>query len=900
MSDDTSAPPVVDQNDQNDAANTQEQDANNLNAACYRCRGFRHSCDRKRPSCSRCAKRGLTCTYPEAAPTLKKLQKATETLGDRIKKFSDRLKAGDGMPTISLQRLARVQSTKELLDASLEEAKAAESAAMAVDGPLLDASSDTASLRSFVSDQSDEPAAKKKRVTLTTHFSVYPCSKCFKDLQQCDLSLPSCSRCEAQGFECVYTKTEPKANHVSQVLNTMNKMMDQWQESIDKMAKDFAQKTRDLSARANQQLKIKPMQPFAWKITSTNKGLSMESSVNSFNDLSTLVDQFKRSLNISPKPISDATSNGDSPGTPQTTHSTLGGSPMTRTTSEPPGTPMSYCPSTYSEMSEAAVEMDDASSITSSTFSFAIWSAWHHPTHAMPQDYPIDITQDLTDRLVELFCRTPCCSAIRLPFVDLADFSRRYHSNDPAEKPATVLVYAICAMAARNAFQLHIWSKRPAFEAPQYNMGKALSLAYTLRGRELLAECFDEPSMDHCQAAFILSYSNQQNGFPGVIYIYEWIAYTMAQHLGLYHPHRQLTQQERMLVWSLYYYNTWYRVLQGGASLTGNESPFYPTCPLPDIPAVPAGVDTSSASPSSTSPSPPPNTQASPGLSHYSDSTLVPSQHSSGASTMGVTAAAAEPDGDAIIHYFVSALWVFLIELQQLREQIMARLVHAQQRSASNTPDPTLAQDLLQLQNDLDRFYHQRLPGFWRNLDVLFDAAETDPLCQRRCSNASSMQGKSADHMVDSHAFGQYCILYVHIYYYINQILLYQTFFPSDRIPSADFAVQCLHVCMNACANITRILEIMTSRYAECNVPLIAFIFANLVHVKLLNYQQDSSYQAFAIYHLQKSIEVAKQSSNYTYDFELSRTFVALMEQDIHQRLQALNLPPLAASTVTT
>ncbi|ORX45860.1 hypothetical protein DM01DRAFT_1339822 [Hesseltinella vesiculosa] len=894
MSDESNALPMQTQQEpatkQPSKPDTNKNDAN-LNAACYRCRGFRHACDRKRPSCTRCAKRGLNCTYPEAAPTLKKLQKATETLGDRIKKFSDRLKTGEGMPTISLQRLARVQ-TPGLADPSQPSALAAPSP-------------DTLSIRSFLSDSSEptlegrSPPArplihlkKKKRVILTTHFSVYPCSKCFKDLQQCDLSLPHCSRCEANGFECVYTKTEPKANHVSQVLNTMNKMMDQWQESIDKMAKDFAQKTRDFSARANHSLKIKPMQPFAWKITSTNKGLSMESSVNSYNDLSTLVDQFKRSLNISPKhPDTEADGDGQK----------RAGTPTTNTTSPatPGSSPMSYCPSSYSEMSESAagveLELDDTSSITSSTFSFAIWSAWAHPTHAMPQDYPIDITQDLTDNLVELFCRTPCCSAIRLPFIDLADFLARYRDPDPAKRPATVLVYAISAMAARNAFQLHIWSKRPAFEAPQYNMGKALSLAYTLRGRELLADCFDEPSMDHCQAAFILSYSNQQNGFPGVIYIYEWIAYTMAQNLGLYDPHRELTQQERMLVWSLYYYNTWYRVLQGGPSLAGHDSPFYPKCPLPDIPPIPAGADT--PSPNTLSSVESTSGQSPPATSLASDTTLIASDH--GKERQG-SPSSSDDHGDAI-YYYVSALWVYQIDLQLMREQLMARLVTSQQQSAAGKSDPTLAQDLLAMQAELDHFYHQRLPPAWRNLSILTqddlpkdDSKKADTSAQLGSANYDM---HAQPHSVDCNSFGQYCVLYFHCYYYINVILLYQTFFPSDRIPTADFAVQSLHVCMNACANVTRILEIMANRYAECNVPLITFIFANLVHVKLLNYNQDVSYQAFAIYHLQKSVDIAKASSNYTYDFELSRTFVNLMEQDIQQRLQALNLPPLNAST---
>ncbi|KAG1087752.1 hypothetical protein G6F42_020498 [Rhizopus arrhizus] len=175
----------------------------NLGAACFRCRGFRHACDRRKPSCSRCHRRGITCVYPEAAPTLKKLQKATETLGDRIKKFNDRLKSTDVAPAPMF-----VSSNQSTPDHS------------AVSSPY------TESIISTYSDDelSEEPRPKRKarrngKVASTKSFSVYPCTKCFKDLQQCDLALPKCSRCEANNFECGFKKTEPKANHVSQTLH---------------------------------------------------------------------------------------------------------------------------------------------------------------------------------------------------------------------------------------------------------------------------------------------------------------------------------------------------------------------------------------------------------------------------------------------------------------------------------------------------------------------------------------------------------------------------------------------------------------------------------------------------------------------------------------------------------
>ncbi|CAO3595727.1 unnamed protein product [Absidia cylindrospora] len=738
------------------------------------------------------------------------------------------------MPTISLQRLARGNNNDSFtIDNGVINSPEAKS--------IHSTHSDSASEKTFNTDHEHEDSAmdideqprhKKKRMASTTHFSVYPCSKCFKDLQQCDLTLPQCTRCEANNFICEYSKTEPKANHVSQVLNTMNKVMDQWQESIDKMAKDFAQKTRDFSVKANNSLKIKPIQPFAWKITSTNKGLSVESSVSSYNDLSTLVEQFKRSMNISAtKPVPEISQRETSP---------------------------------YSEVSEPPLELDDTSSITSSSFSFAIWNTWAHPTHAIPQDYPIDISQDLTDNLIELFCRTPCCSAIRIPSLDTEEFLSRYEHPDPEQRPATVLVYAVAAMAARNAFQLHVWSKRPAFEAPQYNMGKALSMAYTLSGRELLAECFDEPSLDHCQAACILSYSNHQNGFPGVIYIYEWIAHTMAQDLGLYSTERELTQRERMLVWHLYYYNTWHRVLQGGSSsMSGADSQFYPRCPIPDLPVRPSTEHLLASIPSA-----------------------------------------------KVINYYIQSVWVYLMQLQLLREQVMTRLVAAQE---SGKADTTLPHDLLGMQYELEQFY-QRLPSDWRSIDL-----ETPPAppqheqqqqhrsgkdtCHMNCSSSpssvnlsptskdspkSSTETGSDGHRhytVDGPGFFQYCVLYVHVFYYINKILLYQSFFSSDRIPNSEFSLQSLHICMHACASITRILEIMAKHCGECNVPLIAFIFANVVSIKLLSYDADKSYQEFGIFHLQKSVDISKISINYTYDFELARSFVGLMEQDVQQRL---------------
>jgi hypothetical protein len=641
----------------------------------------------------------------------------------------------------------------------------------------------------------DTSSINSNQVASTSSFSVYPCSKCYKDLQQCDLTLPSCSRCAGSNFECVYMKTEPKANHVSQVLNSMNKVMDQWQESIDKMAKDFAQKTRDFGQRVDQSFKKKPLQPFAWKITTTNKGLSVESNVNSFNDLSKLVDQFKRTMHISPRDPEPNDINHE--------HHRMG----------------------------QTIELDDTSSIhTSSGFSFGIWNSWSHPTQTLPDDYPMEISQERTDSLVELYCRTPCCSAIRLPIIDTTEFLTRYRDPDPEKRPSTVLVYAVCAMAARNAFQMHVWGKLPDHETSQYNMGKALSVAYCLKGREKLAECFDEPSIDNCQAAFLLSYCNYQNGYPGVMYIYEWISFTMAQELGLYEPDRILNTRESILIWCLYYFNTWYRVLQGVSNISVE---FHPSRPF----------------------SPP---QPKPQLDFMDIDSAGPSQE--------------------MIEYYIYTEWYCMIQLQVLRHDVMSRLLSAQ---AAGKQDTTLSKDLLVMQDRLQQFY-DTLPVEWKNPDL-----ESIALDQMAASATESCCGGHGGldpqqyYLVDIHEFARFCILSVHVDYNVNKILLHQAFFPSDHIPTSPFSVQCLNTCIDAAYAITQTLDILVKHHDECNIPLLSFLFANMVYIKLLNYS-DYQYQEFARRCLEQSVNISKMSKAYLYDFEMTRKLVAMMEQDVH------------------
>ncbi|KAI9257666.1 hypothetical protein BY458DRAFT_441159 [Sporodiniella umbellata] len=754
-------------------------DKSNQSAACFRCRGFRHACDKNKPSCSRCARRGITCVYPEAAPTLKKLQKATETLGDRIKKFGDKLKSGD--------------LTKPTFDRPSNQIRISDCYS----------SPSNSTVDSFYSEEEDRPRMKIRRgakVASTSSFFVYPCSKCFKDLQQCDLQLPACSRCEANGFECGYKKTEPKANHVSQVLTTMNKVMDQWQDSIDRMAKDFAQKTKDFSVKANNSLRIKPPQT-SWKITTTQKGLSVESNVNSFNDFSALVDQFKRSLFITRK---DDDQSKDKP--------------------KPDGNDSA---STF----DPAMEIDDASSI-STTSGFAVWNSWSHPTHALPQDYPIDISDELTDNLVELYCQTPCCSSIRLPIIDTVEFLARYRDPDAKNRPATVLVYAVCAMAARNAFQLHVWSKRPSHEAPKYNMGKALSVAYCLRGRELLSEHFDQPNLDHCQAAFLLSYCNYHNGYPSVIYIYEWIAFNMAMELGLYAPGRQLTRYESMLIWCIYYCNAWYRTLQKSDSNTSSGiSKCKPNCPIPEL--LP-----------------------------------VPESNLSGENSAQ----------QKFTDYYVWNSWVYLIKLQVLREESMVRLVTYQQNKSADTSFIT---DLVLMQKTLTEFY-QELPIEWQFPTT---SQANSPYPPSECSHTSQDHTKEDPFYVDIKSFSRHCIHLVSLHYSVNEIILSQVFVPTDRVPCTVISIQNLQTSLNAANNITQIIGSMAQQQNECHVPLVCFLFANIVYKKLLNYTSNDFYSETGRLGLARSIEISKESMTFIYDFEMSRNLVCLIEQDVQYAL---------------
>lgn len=409
---------------------------------------------------------------------------------------------------------------------------------------------------------------------------------------------------------------------------------------------------------------------------------------------------------------------------------------------------------------------------------FAIWEKWTSQNYRlMPQDYPLDISEDLTDTLVELYCTTPCCGDLRLPIIDLDDFWERY--RDPIRKPSKLLIYAVCAMAARNAFQIHIWNKRPAHESPRYNMGKALSVAYCKVARDMLADSFDEPSMDTCLAAFILSYCSHQNGYPGVIYTYEWISFTMANELGLYDKNRPMTSRETLLVWCLYYFNTWYRVLQGGSTVSLSSSQFYPHQPLPDLPC--------------------------------------------------------EDVENRGTDYYILGVWSLLIRTQIQRDKIMSLLVKSEESTM---------RDWLDMHREVESLV-QTLPTDWQR------------------PNYSCRAGTLAES----------CILQVHMELNINRILLCSPFITFDR--DNPHTCYCLYVCMQAAYFITCAVEALAQ---QCSAPVVGLLFAQNVYLKLL--ENPATYDA-AKQQLKRCVDIAKTTTSYIYDFEMTRVLVDLLERNV-------------------
>ncbi|KAI8138209.1 hypothetical protein BJV82DRAFT_673937 [Fennellomyces sp. T-0311] len=394
----------------------------------------------------------------------------------------------------------------------------------------------------------------------------------------CDRKRPTCSRCKVKGFHCSYPEHAPTLKQLQELTTALSKRVDYFQNLLKRsnhqeqlaeqlthqnsifpcqkcyqslqpcdMALPRCQRCQhngvdcqyvhqekpkiyhiatavgkmnammDKYEQAFRKEERKQQSKTIWTVMSTKEGVTGIAHVSSYNDFMKLIDHFAQ--------VNDSASD-----------------------SRPKQHKMDKCP-------------------------FAVWDAWSHPKRAnLPREYPIDITEDLTNDLLDLYCRTPCCSAIRLAIIDTEEFMARRLSSQP---PSRVLVYAICAMTARNAFQVHVWNKRLS---PQYNMGKALSMAYCLAARELLADCFDEPSLDTCRAAILLSYCSYQNGYAGLIYYYEWIAVSMAHDLGLY-ENKPRTPYDEVLAWSLYYFHAISQTLRGGSASGWN-----PPSPAPQPP----------------------------------------------------------------------------------------------------------------------------------------------------------------------------------------------------------------------------------------------------------------------------------------------------------------------------
>ncbi|ORZ03127.1 hypothetical protein BCR43DRAFT_450313 [Syncephalastrum racemosum] len=494
------------------------------------------------------------------------------------------------------------------------------------------------------------------------------CFSCRGSRHACDRRVP-CGRCKAKGFECTYPDSAPSLRELQEAANELQKRVTCLQIQSDDIALapsalgvtgfaihpclkcnhdlqhcDFKKPSCERCVENGYTCEYVPLEPkvnhlaqavstmnkvlddwqhsmlvvpkrdkayasamatVAWKIISMPQGLSIETNVTSFPKLTRWFEHFRQSVS--------STAEKDM---------------------------LLHYPSTFKKTL------------------FNVWPSCISSDHDFPTDYPIDITDDLTDTLIDLYCRTPCCSAIRMPIIDTAELLKRYRDPDPSKRPLKVLIYAVCGMAARNAFQLHVWSKKSKHQLPHYNIGKALSMAYCLLGRNQLAECFDEPSMDACQAAILLSYCSYQNGYPGVIYIYEFITFTMANELGLYDTDRELTPRESLLVWLIYYFNTWTRILQGGTSISLQSSQFFPRSSRP--------------------PKPP---------------SLSPTD-------------SPEPDED----YYVLRTWSYLIELQVQRDAIMAEL--CKWRDDGDKSDVQSA--LFKMQQQLADI-EQRIPPAWRD-----------------------------------------------------------------------------------------------------------------------------------------------------------------------------------------
>ncbi|KAG2223722.1 hypothetical protein INT45_003446 [Circinella minor] len=476
--------------------------------------------------------------------------------------------------------------------------------------------------------------------------------------------------------------------------------------------------------------------------------------------------------------------------------------------------------------------------------------AWSYPAlSTMPRDDTILITNQLTNDLLDLYCRTPCCSAIRLPIIDTEEFMARYkgtytgvntsyrNDNPSLAPPAKVLVYAICAMTARNAFQVHVWNKKTrnnnnnnnntsSYDSAYFDMGREISMAYCLEARELLADCYDEPSLDTCRAAILLSYCSYQNGYPGLIYYYEFIAVSMAHDLGLYNGlPRMLTPYDNVLAWSLYYFHIWSQLLRGGsARLAGGWSNPPSLLSLPQPPEI-----------------------------HHKD-------------------------------YYLLSTWAYKFQLQMQRDAVMACILSAEQQGLSAQE---LADILRPKQIQLDKFY-QDLPWEFKQepsqLRITKKSHQQKNYYQNNnnINNINSSTTTNATtatitmddrYTTDVDMFVRACILELQVQYHINKILLHYPFLTTPTITPSSGQSH-LGICMHAAYSITCAIEASAD---SCNCPLIGLVFANSVYLKFWRYTKSQ----FALRCLKRSLDISKTTPTYVHDFEMAKTLVKILEAHV-------------------
>ncbi|KAI9322698.1 hypothetical protein BX666DRAFT_2023145 [Dichotomocladium elegans] len=401
---------------------------------------------------------------------------------------------------------------------------------------------------------------------LIRHTALYPCQKCNQLQQPCDMRKPSCDRCKSYKIDCSYIDSErPKVYHISHAIAAMNNVIDAYELAFKQDNHQRILKTPSLSSPFLSTRKS------IWTVASTPQGFTAYAHVSSYRELQMLINHIHENQPMENHIVQRL---GDS------THQYIAGSRP----SDKHNNDNKAARTAEAEAAAAAAAEAAEAARPDYLLAFALWDEYTFNAQSLPHDYPIDVTSDLTDDLLALYCRTPCCSAARLPIIDTKEFMARHRNPDIGKRPSKVLTYAICAMAARNAFQVHVWSKGHSHASPRYNMGKALSVGYWLAARKLLAECFDEPSLDNCRSALLLSYASHQNGHTGTMYYYDWIAITMAKELGLFEDSHH-DYYDKMLAWSLYYWNVWMRVLCGGTA--------HVTCPQPSYspPSPPININ---------------------------------------------------------------------------------------------------------------------------------------------------------------------------------------------------------------------------------------------------------------------------------------------------------------------